>query len=360
VRIDRIFALLALVAVALLAAGCGDDDSSDGDGGGSDTGAASSEAPPFESIEKKIPVGYEEPSSASLRVVYLNAFGGNELLNAIGESFVAEVERLGGTAEEFDAELDPNTQISQFQQALAQDVDGIFVRSVDPGALQPVLKRAKQAGVPVITMSATDDPDDPGGFTSQIWDRRDEMAYLQVQALAESVEPGSPIGQVTTEIPAPTLQQVVEFEKKWAGEFGLEIQASVPSETDDPAGGEAAGAALLTRAQDIDGALAYNDPAGIGLAAAARQRGRTDFPVTSINGDSQGLEAVRAGRLTATVQLDAVGLGRFGAWGIYDAVAGDDLPSTVRSGELTLVTEENVDDVPTWSEAIAEEYGGGE
>jgi ABC-type sugar transport system substrate-binding protein len=371
----RWIALLLAAIGALSIAGCGGDDTSAGDGSASSgpaaSGSASSTPEPasggeaaapdvkFEgSPEVGLPTGYDEPKPAKLRVAFLMALGANEFIGSVGKAFQAEAEKLGGEALLLDAKLDANTQVSQFEQLLAQGIDGVMINALDPKALAPLLKRAKAKGVPVIGIDATDDPNAIGDLTSQLWQRREEQAYLQVRELRKHLEDGAKIGQITLSLPISVVQVFIQHEKKWAPKFGLEIVGNADNNKDDIAGGEAAATGLFAKHPEIEGILPYNDPSGIGAASAARAAGKKDIPIVGTNGGSDALTAIKAGRLLATVKIDAVGLGKYGAWGLYDAKQGAKLPPTALIGEPEVVTTDTVDGVKSWADQIAADYGG--
>ena len=74
-------------------------------------------------------------------------------------------------------------------------------------------------------------------------------------------------------------------------------------------GGEKAGNALIQRYSDMDAVIGYNDPSAVGAVIAARAAGRK-LTVIGLNGTSDGIAAVKDGRLAATVQGDSPGIGR--------------------------------------------------
>ena len=85
-----------------------------------------------------MPATYPQPKSKKLVLGYLNPEGSsNEFLTVLGNSMKLETQKLGGQYIEKDAEGDVNTQVSQFDQLLAQHVNGIAVFALDPKSLAP-------------------------------------------------------------------------------------------------------------------------------------------------------------------------------------------------------------------------------
>jgi ribose transport system substrate-binding protein len=134
------------------------------------------------------------------------------------------------------------------------------------------------------------------------------------------------------------------------------VVASPP--TDDIAGGEKAMTQLLGKSPDIKGVIAYNDPSAIGAASAARSQGKPDLVLGGQNGGSDGLNAVKAGRETYTLKLDAPSMGKDFAWALYDLKQGTKVPVTVKAGKPQLVTKDNVDSVQPWDQVLKQQYPG--
>ena len=354
-----VIAVLTLV-LGLAACGGSDDDSSDA----TTTEAAATEATgsgdvEFSgSLESDVPVGYDEPDSGEFRLAYLNPLGANEFLSTLGKAMKLETEKLGGTVVELDAKGDVDTQVSQFQQLVAQDVDAIFVFALDPGSVQPALKQAKAKDIPVITIDlALDSPTEIGDFDSQIWQRRDEAAYLGAKEMASRVDEGASVATIDFAVKVPSIVYSIERAKFWAEKFGLTIAGNGTNPSDDIAGGEKAMTEILGANPDIGGVIGYNDPSAIGAAAAARAQSKAGLVFGGQNGGSDAFEAIKANRLTYSAKLDPPSMGKFAAWGLYNLLQGNEVPKTVKAEAPVIVTSDNVDSEPTWDKQLQEEYG---
>lgn len=355
---------LAVVAVALAAmlgaAGCGggDDSGTTTPTETTETTGGGNEVAFTGSLEAKVPVGYDEPESGNFRLAYLNPLGANEFLSTLGRAMKLETQKLGGTYVELDAKGDVDTQVSQFQQVVAQDVDGIFVFALDPGSVQPALRRAKAAKIPVITIDLSfTSTTDIGQFDSQIWQRRDEAAYLGAKEMASRVDEGASVATIDFAVQVPSIVFSIERARFWAEKLGLAVAGNGTNPSDDIAGGEKAMTQILGKFPDIAGVIGYNDPSAIGAAAAARAQGKQDLVFGGQNGGSDAFEALRAGRLSYTAKLDPPSMGKFAAWGLYDLLQGKQVPKTVKAEAPVIVTQENVEDTPTWDEQLRKTYG---
>jgi ribose transport system substrate-binding protein len=354
---------VAAVALAVGLSACGSDDSSGGStssGGSSTTSTAdASPAVTFESTETSVPEGYPEPKPGAFKFAYLNPVGANEFLHTLGEAMRLETKKLGGSYVELDAKGDVDTQVGQFEQLIAQKVDGIAVFALDPGSVAPAVRRAKKAGIKLVTIDLDFSANpDLQGFDTQVLQRRDEAAYLGAQQMAKAVGSGSTVSTIDFAVKVPSIVYSIERATYWAQQFGLKVAGTASNPSDDIAGGEKAMTTLLGKYPDSAGAIAYNDPSAIGAASAARTQGKRDMVFGGQNGGSDALEAIKAGRESYTLKLDAPSMGKAFAWGLFDLKQGVKVPDTVKAGKPVLVTKDNVDSIETWDQMLKQQYGG--
>lgn len=168
---------LAVLAMAVLAAGCGGGDSStDSGGGGGSTPSTEAEGgggnAGVAEAEKKVaeaqqPIKFEPPGPAfemsqnKGKTVYFIA-------PTLALPFVVQiVEGLEEAAKEagvkvvvWDGKGVVSTQNAGLQQAIAQNADGIIMQAVDPKLLANSVNQAAAKGIPIIDANNTQ-PDDP-------------------------------------------------------------------------------------------------------------------------------------------------------------------------------------------------------
>jgi ribose transport system substrate-binding protein len=357
--------VLALT-VALAVAGCGSSNSSTSSSGGSGSSGSSSSSSgsaasvPFKSIEQTVPATYPQPKSKKLVLGYLNPEGSsNEFLTVLGNSMKLETKKLGGTYIEKDAEGDVNTQVSQFDQLLAQHVNGIAVFALDPKSLAPDVARARKAGVHLVTIDLNfTSTTDLGGYESQVWQRRDQGAYLTAQKMAQLLKPGDTLGTIDLIVKVPSIVYSIARDTYWAQKYGLKVIGPASNPTDDIAGGEKAMTTLLGKSGNLKGVMAYNDPSAVGAGSAARSQGITDLALAGENGGSDALGAIKAGRETFTIKLDDPSMGKDFAWGLYDLSEGMKIPPTIKAGTPVLVDKDNVGSTQSWEAQLKQEYPG--
>jgi ABC-type sugar transport system substrate-binding protein len=338
----RLLRLCALVATAGLVAGVW-----------TSLAGSAGRIPGYKGAEAGLPNAFPKPtakSGAACTIGFQNPLAANESLQYFQKGAIAQAKAFGCKIIVLDDALSPDKQVSNMQQLLAQGVGAIIFYPLDPKATTPVLAQAKKKGVPVIAIDATfGNPKLPvaPGIVTQVWQGRDIMAYLQVQALAK-VAPKAKVGLIGIGAPVPALKYLNAREAFFAKKAGLTVVGTQDNPTDDVTGGEKAGNGLIQRYPDMNAVIGYNDPSAIGAVTAARGTGKK-LVVVGLNGTSDGIAGVRDGRLAATVQGQSPGLGIESVTAAYDLITKQHLPLPKVIVLLPrIVTKENVDKILDW------------
>jgi ABC-type sugar transport system substrate-binding protein len=319
--------------------------------------AVAAAIPGYKGLEGNAPAAFPQPTVKSgfkCTVGFQNPLAANESLQYMQKGAIAQAKALKCKIIVLDDALDVDKQVSNMQQLLAQKVNAIVFYPLDPKAMTPVLAQAKKQGVPVVAIDANfGDPKAKAtpGIVAGVWQGRDIMAFLQVQALAK-VKPGAKVGLIGIGAPVPALKYLKAREAFYAKKAGLTVVGSQDNPTDDVTGGEKAGNALIQRYPDMDAVIGYNDPSAVGAVIAARAAGRK-LTVIGLNGTSDGIAAVKNGRLAATVQGDAPGIGRetVKAAYLFATKQGGTLPKVVILPPR-IVTKANVNSLPSWNDEL--------
>ncbi|WP_197487951.1 sugar ABC transporter substrate-binding protein [Rhodococcus sp. LB1] len=352
-RPGRVLAAAAFITSAclLMMTACSSSDTSTGDG--SSPGADAASIPPYSGPESDLPTSYGLPAKKpgkTLTFGYLNNTSGNELTNALGEGFEAEAKFLGAKTIVLDSQLKVDREVSNFQQLLAQRVDGILVNPLDPKALSPLIKQAQEKGIPLIGVDvALENGELPEGFTGQIMKGADHQAYETVKAIAAE-KAGAKFGILNIAFPVAGPLYQMERSKYWAAKFGLEFAGERSNATDDSNGAAAVSGPMLSKDPDLDAIIAYNDPSALGAVTAARASGR-ELIAAGSNGGSDGIGGVKAGKLLMTTSVDAVRIGAMALAGLYNVRTDQNLPlpkSILVAAKV--VTRENADSFASFDE----------
>jgi ribose transport system substrate-binding protein len=312
--------------------------------------------PGYKGAEANLPIKYKRPAKragAKCTIGFQNPVAANETLSYLQKAVVKQGAAYNCKVITLDDELSADKQVSNMQQLLAQKVNTIIFYPLDPKAVQPVLKQAKRQKVPVLAIDSTfGNPKAPApNVTTQVWQGRDIQAYLQAKAMA-AANPRGKIGLIGIGFPVPALKYLNKREAFWAKKFGLTVLGTQDNPSDDVTGGEKAANGLLQRYPDMTGVIGYNDPSALGTVAAARGAGRK-VVVVGLNGSSDGINAVKSGRIVATVRVDPVGWGSQLVLASYSLITKQNLPlPKVIVRPATLITKGNVNRVPSWDAQV--------
>jgi ribose transport system substrate-binding protein len=296
----------------------------------------------------EFPTAFPEPTKKAgqpFKFGYLQNYEALPALRAVQSGVEKEVERLGGSTIVKDSELNPQKQVQQFEEMLAEGVDAIGVFPNIPKSLTPELEKAKAAGVPVIATGARPDVSKPlpTGYLADVEQSFDYESYLEARAVAEA-KPGATFAVMKIGPPVEAVRYGNERQRYWGEQLGLKFEGYVVAKEDTPSGYSEATATALNKWPDVDALLCYSDQSALTAATGAKAAGRTDLLVTGKVAEKPALEAVKDGTLLATVSLPFEGIGEQVAKGAYDALTGEKLPETIIL-KSTLVTKENVDEI---------------
>ncbi|MEZ5075927.1 MAG: sugar ABC transporter substrate-binding protein [Solirubrobacterales bacterium] len=351
-------ALGVVATVALVLTACGGSD-----GGGtteesspatateaSESGAESEGAREYDGPQKDLPSSFGEPENTgeSLTFGYLQIYGSLPVLAIEQRGAEEEAENLGVKLIVKDAQLNPQTQVSQFNQMLAQGVDGIVVYPVVAESLGPSLKKAEAAGIPVVATNARPDVTKPlpAGYTASVEQTLDVEAFSMAQVLAES-NPDGKFGIVGLGLPVEALKYLASRQQYWGEQFGLEYVGTTDAKQDTPAAYGPAVSELLSAAPDIEQVFTYNDVVALTASTVARSSGNPDLEIAGGSGTEEAaVEAIKAGRITMSYQMPWAETGAEMIRGAYNVATDQNVPLPETVGlRGVVITQANADEV---------------
>lgn len=185
------------------------------------------------------------------------------------------------------------------EEGVRRGVDGIAVAPSDAAALEPAIRRARQAGVPVITF----DTPPVEGSEALLYIGTDNLAAgrLAGEAMAALLPDGGAVAVLTGTMRSLNARLRLQgFTEALEGR-GFTVLPPLEDGRDGRAG-RAAAAALLRERRDVAGALGIFDDSGPTWAAAARLAGRgDDLKVVGFDLNADTLAMLMRGSIHATV-----------------------------------------------------------
>ncbi|GAA3529072.1 hypothetical protein GCM10022222_10170 [Amycolatopsis ultiminotia] len=307
-------------------------------------------AEPYTGPEAGLPTRYPEPTKTNAGINVGIACAACQIPGvALGASAARKtIEGLGGRVTLLDAGGDPQKQLSQFRQFVAQRVQAIIVQPLVETAMAPAFVDARVAGIPVITIGSPGDTTKPllPGVTSNVTFGLDQAAFTKARYLAMSLPKDAEIGVLGYGVPSDSVKYGVDRTEYWAQQFGLKIaqRSDVPDLTINA--GQVAGTAMLERNPGIKAVVSFTDAITAGVLVSARQLNKRDVIVCGTDYDKNGYQAVSTKNGSCSVRWNWEGLGKSVAQAAYLAATKQTTPPVVSAGGGTLVTKDNYEQVP--------------
>lgn len=199
-----------------------------------------------------------------------------------------------------DADFDPGKQVSDIETVLAENPDIIISIPTDPVATADAYRKARAQGVELVFMDNVPKDFEQGkDYTSVVSADNYGNGVAAAHLMASNIGGEGKVGAIFHAADFFVTQQRYEaFQKTIKDEYpNIEIVADQGIAGPDFAGqAEEAASAMLTKNADLDGIWAVWDVPAEGVLAAARNGGRTDLNVTTIDlGTTVAIELASGG-----------------------------------------------------------------
>ncbi|MFI0445744.1 substrate-binding domain-containing protein [Actinomadura sp. 6N118] len=237
----------------------------------------------------------------------------------------AEAKRQGVDLTVSDAQNDASQQANQLQNFTTQGMKAIIVNPVDSDAASPAVQAANKAGIPVIAadrnvnnatvaqLVASDNVAggrDAAKTLAEAMGGKGEVAWIQGQAgTSASRERGQGFAEGMKAFPNIKIvaKQPADFDRT----KGLDVMTN-----------------LLQSNPGITGVFAENDEMALGAVKALGAKSGGQVKVVGFDGTPDGIKAVQAGTMTASVAQQPRLLGQIAVQSAIRAAKGDKIEST--------------------------------
>jgi D-allose transport system substrate-binding protein len=234
------------------------------------------------------------------------------------EGILEEAERLGVEVDIFAVaqEGDAEEQLRLFENVIAREYDGIAFAPITPVNLIPVISKANDLGIPVVNL------DERVPFNTL----RDRGAYVYSFVTTNNVLVGEQAAEFVIQKLGPEGGKVAVIEgmagnvsgddrrdgftNRIKQEANFEVVASQPANWDRTQALNVA-TNILNRHPDLKAIYACNDTMALGALRAVENLGM-DVIVVGTDGVPEAVEAVKEGRLAATIAQDPAMIGKVG------------------------------------------------
>lgn len=311
------------------------------------TGSASpADTPKAEDGEAMVSENKTEEETKHYKLGYTCMDGTNPFFVTIHDKMKEMVEAKGDEFVVTDPGNDVTKQISQVEDMLSQNLDGLFMNPVDAQGIIPALDQVKEAGVPIV------------GFDTEVGD----MSYLVTYTGSDNYNAGKVVGEdLVKKVPgggkiivldSPTMQSVVDRTNGFLDAIkghGFEIVAQQDAKGNLQV---AMGIAedLLQAHGDVVAIFGGNDPTALGALAAANAAGikKGECYIYGIDGSPDIKAELASGEslIEGTGAQSPVSIAEKAVNLMYAYINGETLEERYPV-ETFLITAENVDQFGT-------------
>jgi len=232
----------------------------------------------------------------------------NEFIVQIDKALRDEAEKQGVRLVVSDAQRSAERQVQHVENFIAQRVDAIILNPCEFEASSAAVEKARAAGIPIVNVNS-ETRATPDAFAGS---HDEESARLALEFLATKLG-----GKGRLAIMQGFLGQAAQLKRDAGAKEvlrrypGLEVVAEQPADWDRAKAVSLMENWLQAHGTKIQAVFAQNDEMGMGAVLALEQAGRKkDVFVVSIDAIADAQDAVKAGRLDATVFQDGAAQAR--------------------------------------------------
>ncbi|WP_282689385.1 MULTISPECIES: substrate-binding domain-containing protein [unclassified Streptomyces] len=256
------------------------------------------------------------------------------------EGAQAEAEKAGIDLTVTDAQNDASQQANQLQNFTSSGVSSIIVNPVDSDAVGPGVRSANKADIPVIAADRGVNKADTAALVAS-----DNVAggKLAADALADKLGgKGSIVILQGTAGTSASRERGAGFAEGLKAYPDIKVVAKQPADFDRTKGLDVM-TNLIQSHPGVTGVFAENDEMALGAAKALGSKAGKSVSVVGFDGTPDGLKAVKAGTLYASVAQQPAELGKIAVQNAVKAAKDEKVASTVKV-PVKVVTRKNVAD----------------
>lgn len=229
----------------------------------------------------------------------------SEFIVMLNQALAAKAKELGVRLVVNDAQRSPERQVQQVEGFIAQKVDAIVLNPCEVEASSPAVDKALAAGIPIVNVNS----ETKSAPTAFVGSRDEESARLAMDYLSRRLN-----GQGNVVMMHGYMGQAAQLKRDQgarevlAKQPGLKLLAAQTAEWDRAKAVTLMENWIQSHGAKINAVFAQNDEMGMGALLALEQAKLKDkVIVASVDAIADALQAVKDGRLDATVFQDAKG-----------------------------------------------------
>ena len=287
------------------------------------------------------PVEIVGNGSIGLSVSTLN----NPFFVTLAEGAEAAADKLGAVLSVVDAGDDVTKQVSDIEDLVSKGISVLIVNPVDSDAVTGAVEAAQAAGVRVISVDRA-----VNGVTIDCQIASDNVlgAELATQYIVDTLGEGVKVAELEgTPGASAAIDRSAGFHN--VADEKLDVVANQTANFDRTEGMSVM-ENMLQANGSIQAVFAANDEMALGAVEAIAGAGK-DIMVVGFDATDDAIEAIRAGRMAATIAQQPALIGKTAVENAWNLIHGAPIPEAIPV-QVTLVTIDNVD---TYNQVTEEE-----
>jgi ribose transport system substrate-binding protein len=227
----------------------------------------------------------------------------NPFFKVIGNSLTDEAKKSGYETLVISADNDAARQSNQVKDFIVKGCAAIVLSPADSKAIVPVIREANAAGIPVFTVDVP--CNEPGvEIVTQITTDNYGGGKEAGQALIEALPTGGKVGVLDLKQVESCILRVKGFQEVVNAHNAANPSArfEIVSELDGGGAkdkGFTVAQDMLQAHSDLKAIFAINDPSALGARAAMEKANRTDIVLIGFDGQPEGKQAIKEGKIYA-------------------------------------------------------------
>lgn len=241
-----------------------------------------------------------------------------------------------------ESEDDYATQTSMMEDLITQGVKGIAVCGINLDALIPAIKKANEAGVPVVMFNTITELEGADVYAYSGYNQYNGGA--KIADWVNEKTGGKAVVAIIEGLPSDyTTQRMGGFVDRCAEAYpDITVVASQPGDWVREKGMNAA-MDMIQAHPEISVIYGLSDEMALGAVQACKQLNREDIICVGLDGNPNAFESVKAGELTATLDCGPVAIGANAIKALAEAIDGVARDEKVIEAETTVVDASIVD-----------------
>ncbi|KZE63895.1 D-ribose ABC transporter substrate-binding protein [Fictibacillus phosphorivorans] len=289
-------------------------------------GACSLEPPSWAKPSKK---GDGEKIKIGLSVSTLN----NPFFVSMKNGVIDEAKKQGAEVVVVDAQNDSAKQVNDVEDLLQQGIDALLINPTESAAISTAVQSANNIGVPVVTLDRSTDKGDVATLVASDNVKGGQMA---ADFIVEQLGEGAKVAELEG---VPGASATRERGKGFHNVADQKLDVAAKQSADfDRTKGLNVMENVLQGNPDIKAVFAHNDEMALGALQAINSSGR-DVLVVGFDGNDDAVNAVKEGKLAATVAQQPALIGELAVKAASDVLAGKKVEKKIPAPLKLMVKE---------------------